>query len=351
MTLTRLAEICEATGDESSMEKYLKHGLSAVGDGVRDVCAVVRQAYGGICARQSAWDDAELSLLRALDVWNQLGQQERMVEVRLLLANMYRQQKRWTKARRELESAREKFREMPEPRWLVFSGQTDDAEAQFLWDRGECAAAVKIWERLEMVYRKLGQHQNELSETATRASSVLVMAFATEGQFQSAFGQAERTLAMLSLDCPRDAETKAQVLRHLSPAAPEHADAVDALLESVKTSLPHDATFAPLWATVHSMEAQLAASKNHWENVAAAVRDAIRWALDAELAATRRWVLDTLTEPTYQMREQAPDIAGSLRANLSEFIENHPPPPYRHLWKPVPDWLGFVMGIRVRIVE
>lgn len=347
LALVQLAELCEETGDERSMGGYFKHSFNAVGLAKNEFYARVRQSYGAVQARLGAWDDAEEALLEALEVWGQLDSPRERLETHLLLADVSRQQKRWVKAQRELNAARDLLHQKNLDDWMIWSGKVDCAEAQLIWDKGEKAQAIRRFRQIQTWYLNLAEEHAGAETIALKAGGALVEMYITEGDFGAALTQARSLLEQMPLACPRDAVAQGELLHLLFPAfePPAFAAELSTLVAQTKAKLSEDnPEHAPLWAIVSCMEAEAALTQEAYGDVVSLIRTAVRWTLDTEAVAIRQRVLKTLTVQLERLRESQPESAEAVHQKLKRLLSEHPPPRHRHQREHVEDcflmWSG-----------
>lgn len=349
LVLVQLAELCEETGDERSLQGYFKHSFNAVGDAKNEFYARVRQSYGAVQARRQAWDDAELALLGALQVWGQLHPALRSgLETHLLLAEVYRQQKRWVKAQREVNAAREILHREKVDDWLTLSGRVDCAEAKLLWDKGEKVQAIQRFQQIEALYCHLAEKHAGVEAIALLAGRASVEAYIDEGDFGAALAQARSLLLRMPLTCPRDACEQGELLHLLLPAfeQPAFAAELSTLVSQVQATLSEDnPEHAPLWAVVSGMRAEAALISEASADVVSLLRTAVRWTLDTEAVVIRRHALETTAVQLERLRERHPDNAVAACRELASLLSVHPPPRHVHQRQQVVDWVGAVCGV------
>lgn len=348
LVLVQLAELCEETGDGRSLQGYFKHSFNAVGDAKNEFYARVRQSYGAVMARRQAWDDAELALLGALEVWRQLHRPRERLETHLLLAEVYRQQKRWVKAQREVNAVREVLHREITDDWLLWSGRVDCAEAQLIWDRGERGQAIQRFQQILALSQHLAAKHAGVDAIAQKAGRVLVEVYIAEADFSAALTQAQSMLERMPLACPRDAFKQGELLHLLFPAfeLPAFAVELKTLVAQTKAKLSEDnPEHAPLWAVVSCMEAEVTLIAEAYADVVDLIRTAVRWTLDTEAVALRRRVLSAVTVQIERLRERQPDKAVAACLTLKDLLSVHPRPRHAHQRQHVVDWFTAVGGV------
>ena len=343
----QLAELCEETGDERSMQGYFKAALGAVGDARNQFYAHVRHHYGAVYARRHHWDDAEVALSQALEVWQQLNRTQEQVETHLILSDIYREQKRWVKAQRELDAARSVVSHQMVPNRLVLSGKIDCAQARLNWDKGDRLQAMGQYLQTAALYQQLTAKYRSARSIAEQADRLIAEASAETGEWSTVLSQVRGLLEKTPLTCPKDAHIQGELLHLLLPALdnPDITTDIQGLLAETKAKLSEDnLEHAPLWAIVSCMESHIALRSQAWKALVVWTRTAVRWALDSEAVAIRRNVLNTLTEQLRELSEHQPDVAATVFRELKHLLDEHPHPRHRHQREHVLDWFVRIRG-------